>query len=56
MSRKDKALQILQSYRKSDYRYLGEGAEGIVFTNVSLSNHYKTMILLILLQNCGKED
>jgi uncharacterized radical SAM superfamily Fe-S cluster-containing enzyme len=33
MSRKDKALQILQSYRKSDYRYLGEGREGVVFTD-----------------------
>jgi len=33
MNRKDKALAILQSYQNTDYRYLGEGCEGVVFTD-----------------------
>jgi len=31
--RKNKALNILQSYKKNDYSYLGEGQEGVVFTD-----------------------
>jgi hypothetical protein len=33
MNRKSKALTILQSYQNGNYHYLGEGIEGIVFTD-----------------------
>jgi uncharacterized radical SAM superfamily Fe-S cluster-containing enzyme len=33
MKRQNKALQILQSYKNGNYHYLGEGQEGVVFTD-----------------------
>jgi len=33
MNRKNKALEILQLYQNGNYHYLGEGQEGIVFTD-----------------------
>ena len=33
MNRQNKALEILQAYKKGNYRYLGEGCEGVVFTD-----------------------
>ena len=33
MNRQDKALAVLQAYKSGDYLYLGEGVEGVVFTD-----------------------
>jgi len=33
MNRKDKALEVLQLYQNGNYHYLGEGIEGVVFTD-----------------------
>ena len=33
MNRRNKALEILQEYQEGNYRHLGEGCEGVVFTD-----------------------
>ncbi|MDR2962391.1 MAG: glycosyltransferase [Bacteroidales bacterium] len=33
MDRKNKAFEVLQSFRQGNYKYLGMGAEGVVFTD-----------------------
>jgi hypothetical protein len=57
MDRKSKALEILSSFRQGSYKYLGMGAESIVFTDeqkvYKVYNSCLPEFKLIYLKSCG---